>query len=172
MQLLEKMLRKALLHMTNGAITVKNTNGQVKIMSNNILKQIVNLKSKSTKELEELYTSLYSEKPTLNSKQQLIRDIAYRLQELEYGFLSEKHNKKLDSLVKEAAKGKKFCKAKYYKPVNGTKICKEYHDQKYEVKTASEGFMYNGLIYKSLSVLATKITGHKTNGLLFFGVKK
>jgi hypothetical protein len=161
-----------LLHKTIGAITVKTANGQIKTMSNNILKQIVNLKSKSTKELESLYISLHNEKPTLNSKQQLIRDIAYRLQELEYGFLSDKHSKKLDSLVKEAAKGKKFCKAKYFKPVNGTKMFKEYHDQKYEVETTSKGFMCKGLLYKSLSALATKITGHKTNGLLFFKVKK
>jgi hypothetical protein len=48
----------------------------------------------------------------------------------------------------------------------------EYCKKKYEVETTSEGFMCKGLLYKSLSALATKITGHKTNGLLFFGVKK
>lgn len=141
-------------------------------MSNNVLKQIVDLKNKSTQELTEIYIKLYNENPVLNSKQHLIRDIAYRLQELEYGFLSDKHSKKLESLVNDTSKGKKFSGARYYKPVSGTKICKEYHGMKYEVETIPEGFMCNGLPYKSLSAIATKITGHKTNGLLFFGVRK
>jgi hypothetical protein len=113
-------------------------------MSDNILKQITDLKNKSVKELKALYTSLYNEESTLNSKQQLIRDIAYRLQELEYGFLSDKHNKKLYSFIKEAAKGKKFCKVRYYKSVNGTKIFKKYHEQKYGIETTSEGFIRKG----------------------------
>lgn len=162
----------ALQFKANRAITVKITRDGVKTMSNNVLKQIIDLKDKSTNELIDIYTKLYNEKPMLNSKQQLIRDIAYRLQELKYGFLSEKSSKRLDSLANSISKGKTFNESSYYKPVNGTRICKEYHGQKYEVETTAEGFMCNGLFYKSLSALATKITGHKTNGLLFFKVKK
>jgi hypothetical protein len=119
-----------------------------------------------------MYEKLYCEKSSTNSRSQLIKDIAYRLQELEYGFLPEKYTKKLESLANEMSKGKQFGEISYLKPVNGTGICKEYHGVKYEVETTETGFICDGLKYKSLSALAGKITGHKTNGLKFFGVKK
>jgi hypothetical protein len=119
-----------------------------------------------------MYTKLHHNNANINSKQQLIREIAYRLQELEYGFLSEKHARKLDSVADDLAKGKTFNEASYFKPVNGTRICKEYHGTKYEVEAAENGFVCNGLYYKSLSALATKITGNRTNGPKFFGIKK
>jgi hypothetical protein len=102
----------------------------------------------------------------------LIRQIAYKLQELEYGFLSEKYVKKLNFLANEMAKGKQFGEISYCKPINGTRICKEYHGTKYEVESVEDGFVCGGFFYKSLSSLANKITGHKTNGLKFFGIKK
>lgn len=49
---------------------------------------------------------------------------------------------------------------------------KEYHGIKYEVDYADDGFVCNGMKYNSLSSLATKITGHKTNAPKFFGVSK
>jgi hypothetical protein len=94
------------------------------------------------------------------------------LQELEYGFLSEKYVKRLDFLANEMAKGKQFGEISYCKPACGTRICKEYHGEKYEVESVEGGFVCGGLFYKSLSSLASKITGHKTNGLKFFGIKK
>ena len=67
------------------------------------------------------------------------------------------------------SKGKKFGEMSYFKPVAGTKIMKEYHDLVYEVEATAEGFICGVLFYKSLSALAPKITGHKTNDLKFFG---
>jgi hypothetical protein len=123
-------------------------------------------------DLRSTYEKLYCEKTRANSRAQLIRQIAYRLQELEYGFLSEKYVKKLDYLANEMAKGKQFGEVSYCRPVNGTRVCKEYRGKKYEVESVEGGFACCGLFYKSLSALASKITGHKTNGLKFFGVKK
>jgi hypothetical protein len=56
--------------------------------------------------------------------------------------------------------------------VNGTKICKEYKGVTYEIEVVSGGFLCNGFVYKSLSALATKITGNRTNGPLFFKAQK
>ena len=61
------------------------------------------------------------------------------------------------------SKGKKFGEMSYFKPVAGTKIMKEYHDVVYEVEATAEGFICGVLFYKSLSALAPKITGHKTD---------
>lgn len=144
----------------------------VKNVSINIIKEIIKLSDKSLQELRELYIKLYDEPPYINIKQHLVRDIAYRLQELEYGFLSTPSAKKLEKVANDTAKGKKFGEIKYFKPIDGTRIYKDYNGKTYEVETASEGFICNGFTYKSLSSLASKITGHKTNGPKFFGIKK
>ena len=43
--------------------------------------------------------------------------------------------------------------------------------QVHEVLVINDGFSYYGETYKSLSAIATKITGTKWNGLKFFGVQ-
>jgi hypothetical protein len=141
-------------------------------MINNTTKQILSLDQKSTKELNEMYVKLYCEAPNVRSKSQLIRKIAYKLQELEYGFLPDKYVKKLEFYANQMSKGKSFCKMEQFKPINGTRICKEYKGITYEVETVQEGFLCNGFVYKSLSALATKITGNRTNGPLFFKARR
>ncbi len=139
-------------------------------MDNNLTKQILNLERKTMGELKSMYAELYFEEIDTKSRNQIIRKIAYRLQELEYGFLSDKSSKKMNALANEMSKGKQFGEISYFKPINGTRICKEYRGVKYEVDYSDDGFICNGMRYKSLSALASKITGHKTNGPKFFGV--
>jgi hypothetical protein len=86
--------------------------------------------------------------------------------------LSEKYGKKLERLTDEFEKGKCFAAKKFFKPTHGTRIKRTYNGVNYEVETTQNGFVFEGLQYKSLSALANEITGHKTNGLKFFGVKK
>jgi hypothetical protein len=145
---------------------------QVLKMPSGLMKQILSLETKSMQDLRGMYAKLYCKKANSTSKQKLIRDIAYRLQELEYGFLSEKYVKRLDSLADDMAKGRPLKEILSTKPINGTRICKEYHGTLYEVEVTEDGFVCGGLQYKSLSALAGKITGHKTNGPKFFGIKK
>jgi hypothetical protein len=45
------------------------------------------------------------------------------------------------------AKGKQFGEISYCKPVNGPRICKEYHGEKYEVESVEDGFVCGGLFY-------------------------
>ncbi|GHT95763.1 hypothetical protein FACS1894122_13550 [Alphaproteobacteria bacterium] len=52
----------------------------------------------------------------------------------------------------------------------GTKIIKEYKGKLIEVLVVNNGFSYSGEIFKSLSAIATQITGTKWNGLKFFQV--
>jgi hypothetical protein len=141
-------------------------------MINNTTKQILSLDQKSTKELNEMYVKLYCEKPNVRSKSHLIRKIAYRLQELEYGFLPDKYVKKLEKLTDEFEKGKCFVTKKFFKPTHGTKIKRIYNGVNYEVEATDTGFIFEGQQYRSLSAIARKITGTRWNGLRFFGVKK
>jgi hypothetical protein len=75
----------------NGAKLRTTKNKFSKSMINNLIRQIIGLENQSMKDLRSTY-----EKTNTNSKPQLVRQIAYRLQELEYGFLSDRCKRKLD----------------------------------------------------------------------------
>ena len=52
----------------------------------------------------------------------------------------------------------------------GTKLIREFKNQKHEVIALEKGFSYSGKNYKSLSAIANEITGTRWNGKKFFGV--
>lgn len=54
----------------------------------------------------------------------------------------------------------------------GSKLIRSYQGLKYEVEIVTQGYLYQGTLYKSLSGVAKAITGKSWNGNVFFGVKK
>jgi hypothetical protein len=127
------------------------------------------LQNKSTKELNDLWDKMFGVPPAVASKQHMIAKIAYRIQELAYGGVDEATKNKIQVAAKEIKRPKAVC-SKKFRPMIGTKIMKEYKGNIIEVLVVSDGFSYAGEVYKSLSSIATKITGTKWNGLKFFGV--
>jgi len=63
-------------------------------------------------------------------------------------------------------------KTKHYDFLPGTKICREYRNVMHQVEVRSDGFEYMGQKWKSLSAIATKITGTQWNGPRFFGLRE
>lgn len=53
----------------------------------------------------------------------------------------------------------------------GSQITRSYKGSIYTVEVISNGYLYNGKQYKSLSGIAKAITGKNWNGKVFFGVK-
>lgn len=53
----------------------------------------------------------------------------------------------------------------------GSKITRSYKGVVHTVEVISNGYLYNGKQYKSLSGIAKTITGKNWNGKVFFGVK-
>ena len=53
----------------------------------------------------------------------------------------------------------------------GSKITRSYKGVVHTVEVISNGYLYNGKQYKSLSGIAKAITGKSWNGKVFFGVK-
>lgn len=134
-----------------------------------IEQEILSLASKTSKELRQMYESASQSKAPPYRREYFIRWIAHWLQVKKFGELSEKAVKKLDYLAEEMRKGKKVSSENI---VIGTRISKEYHGEKHEVTVRDRKlFIYKGQPYRSLSAIATKITGTKWNGLVFFGVK-
>ena len=139
------------------------------IINSSFNSPVIELEYKSAAELREIYSSLFNDAVNYNAgKEHLIHKIAYRIQELAYGGLDESTKASLEI----AAKGKNiFTKSGHSDLLPGTKIHREYGSIMHEVEITKDGFEYNGQKWKSLSAIATKITGTKWSGPKFFGMR-
>ena len=129
-----------------------------------VVKQVMALKNLSLSELDKLWAKMFDAPPAFRVKPYMIPKLAYKIQELAYGGLDAESEKKLKYEANRLDKNKK------YSPMVGTKIVKEYKGKTIEVTVVEEGFSYEGVIYKSLSAVAQKVTGTKWNGLKFFNI--
>ena len=156
-------------------------------MKESILGQILALKDLPTKELQEKYQALFDGKKAPSSNRvYLWKKIAYRIQELEYGSISQDVQNRIKELKEEydpinnkAIRPEKSSDAKpnQYRsirdrrlPIPGTIIKKEYKGTIIQVKVLEKSFEYNGKIYKSLTAVAKEVTGMHWNGYLFFNL--
>jgi len=102
----------------------------------------------------------------------LRRSIARRIQERAYGGLSREHQRLLDQLVR-AAKAKpngRLELARRIKP--GSELVRTWNKRTYRIVVLKNGFAHEGRTYKSLSEIASEITGTKWNGPRFFGLRR
>jgi hypothetical protein len=134
-----------------------------------IMRQIMSLQDKKLSELKALWEKMFDHPPAISSREYMIAKIAYRIQELAYGGVDEATKDKIQAAAREI-KRPKAVGSKKFRPMIGTKIMKEHKGNVIEVLVVQDGFSYAGEIYKSLSSIATRITGTKWNGLKFFGV--
>ena len=152
-------------------------------MKETVLSRVMAIKDLSLKELQAEYEKLFDgKKPPTNNKVYIWKRIAFRIQELAYGGLSDEAREKLQSLIKEydpinhkvSSSTPEVAKKKEGRdrrlPIPGTILTKEYKGTKYEVKALEKGFEFKNKSYKSLTAIAKEITGAHWNGFLFFGL--
>lgn len=146
-----------------------------------VLKQIADLDTLSHDQLCELWRTLYGKEPMASNRPYLIKRLAYRIQEIAYGGLSERAHKAMDDILAahsfdenggnlDSRRVEK--KRKVGVPVVGTRLVREWNGRTYEVTVVHGGFEYEGRRYRSLTAIATAITGTHWNGRAFFGLKK
>ncbi len=145
------------------------------------------LRNKTIPELQkEFEVLLDGQKASSDNKVYLVRRIAYRLQELEYGGLSQKTQNRLKELIglydpvnnkairpKVSVETQARIKARGRDtrlPIPGTIITKDYRGKKYQVKVLENGFEYENKVYKHLTAIAEKITDAHWNGYNFFNL--
>jgi hypothetical protein len=140
-------------------------------MQNNVLAQIAELPKLSIPEVKKLWRDLYGSEPQHASKSYLIKQIAYRLQEVAHGV----DTAKIENQFAEAAKGKYGRKRNraddIHMPANGTRLTREWQGEEHHVTVMADGFEYRGQRYRSLSIIARTITGSVWSGPKFFGLK-
>ena len=135
--------------------------------------EITALENLEIQELRAEWRKLYrAEPPRRLSRDLILRAIAYRLQERTHGGLGLATKRRLNALAEELkTKGAShFDAAAVLKP--GTKLVREWHGRTHTVMVAEDGFEFDGQRYRSLTRVATLITGVHWSGPVFFGLRK
>jgi hypothetical protein len=135
-------------------------------------RQIAELVDRSTHELRLAWRQLYCTGPPIGlSRDLLIRALANQLQEQSYGGVSRALRHRLQSLAGALEKG-----AMAVDPglvlKTGTTLVRQWRGHTHTVHVRNDGFEYEGQRYRSLSVIAERITGAHWSGPRFFGLTK
>lgn len=154
--------------------------------------EIAALRRMTVKELRQRHLELFNEETRSGNRQWLFRRLAWRVQALAEGDLSERAKQRATELTREAdirlrpPRELTMSEAANAKTLQGTiNISKDarlpmpsavlrrvWRGHEYQVTVLSNGFTYDGEHYRSLSAIAHKITGSHWNGYYFFGLNK
>jgi hypothetical protein len=154
--------------------------------------QIVQLRRLNTRQLRERYREVFGHDTATAHKQHLVRRIAWRLQSLRAGDLSERARRRATEIANDAdlrvtvsRDVMKAASAPVEQPIEppppqpppsrrqfmaGAKLTRLYQGRRLTVQVVEDGFEFEGERYRSLSAVARAATGTRWNGLLFFGV--
>jgi hypothetical protein len=141
--------------------------------------------------LRSRYAELFGEPTRTGNKAWLIKRLAWRLQSLAEGDLSERARRRAAELANDAdvrlsppksarmetpAPAAPRASAKHGDdgrlPRPGTLLTRRYKGQSLQVRILDHGFEFAGAVYPSLSAVAKAITGSHCNGFLFFRLTK
>ena len=117
--------------------------------------------------LRRLYQATLGRAPSSDNAAILRKALAWHIQEQALGGYTAEETARLDALAAEAAQPRK----KGLLP--GTRLVRTWHGKDHvAVVRADGGFEYDGRIFRSLTAIATAITGTKWAGTRFFGLEK
>src|SRR5713101_6136917 len=152
--------------------------------------QIADLQRMTVRELQEQWKNLYAGEETRScNKQYLFRRLCWRIQELQFGGLSERAKTRISELNRDD--DLRFLPPRGWNPSTiaapaptssrcghavrdprlpspGSVITRQYHGQEIRVTVLEKGFEWEGCPYRSLSAVARDVCGQRWNGFLFF----
>ena len=132
--------------------------------------EIAGLLDRSTQELRLAWRKLHRTEPPFGiSRDLLIRALAHQLQEQSYGGTGRGLRHRLQTLTGEREK-----RSAFFDPAvvlkTGTTLVRQWRGHTHAVSVRENGFEYEGERYRSLSVIAKRITGAHWSGPRFFGL--
>ena len=155
-------------------------------MELNIVNEVATLQRMTIGQLRQRFAELFGEATPASNRAWLVKRIAWRLQALAEGDLSQRARQRAAELARDAdlrlnaPQNKATTTTPPPQPVRmpapidprlpppGTILTRPYKGQLVQVQVLTEGFAYAGRIYPSLSAVAKAITGSHTNGYHFF----
>ena len=151
--------------------------------------RIDRLRGLTVAQLQAEYAEVFGEETPAHNKAWLVKRIAWRIQALAEGDLSERARRRAGELACDAdlrmnppvptpvavAEPEEAPPVRVLKfqaddrlPPPGTVLTRKYKGRTFQVRVLSDGFEYEGEVFTSLSAAAKKITGSHCNGFLFF----
>jgi hypothetical protein len=141
-------------------------------MNSAILSQLTALKAMSVPDLKARWRELFDTPAPPYNRRFLESRLAYRIQELEFGGLSDVAVERLDALADALSEGRPLQrKGGNSRPLAGTRLMREWQGVEHCVTVRDNDFEYQGRPFKSLSSIARAIAGTRWNGWVFFGLK-
>jgi hypothetical protein len=159
-------------------------------MSLNVGRELAALQRLTVKELRARYADLFGEPTNAANHAWLVKRIAWRLQALAEGDLSERARRRAEELASDAdlrlspprvkaapaagaeaartASGTLAGTGDDRLPPPGTILTRSYKGAVVQVQVLPNGFEYAGEVHKSLSAVAKAVTGQHVNGYAFF----
>lgn len=155
-------------------------------MQLNVAREVAALERMTVKDLRAKYAAVCAETTNANNKGWLVRRIAWRMQAIAEGDLSERARQRAAELAKDAdvrttmPRGRETTNSTQTVigalpansdrrlPPAGTVLTRKYKGTTLQVLVLPDGFVYADTIYPSLSAVAKAITGSHCNGFMFF----
>jgi hypothetical protein len=157
-----------------------------------MIARIAALRRLAVGELREEYLKAFGEETNSRNRDWLFRQIAWQIQALAEGGLSERAKRRAAELARESdvrprsrqllTPGQPASAAPRIvtvgpvrdakAPLPGTVLCRDYKDQNVVVRVLEDGFEWDGRVYGSLSAIAKAVTGAHWTGHLFYGLRK
>ena len=135
-------------------------------------REIAELAGQPTQELRRVWRTFYHTGLPLGfSRDLIIRGVADKLQLRAHGGPSRALQRRLRILAADFEKG-----ARSFDPdgvlKNGSTLVRQWRGHTHTVLAREDGFEYDGQRYRSLTVIAERITGAHWSGPRFFGLSK
>ena len=157
-------------------------------MNAELNRHIDQLRQMTTAQLQLKYRELFGQESHSNHKDYLFRRVAWRMQAVAEGGLSERARQYAREIASDA--DLRLCAPKKAidtqpavrvanasrlldprVPPPGTQLIKQYKDETLTVTVLEDGYQYGERVYKSLSAIARQVTGTQWNGYVFFGLR-
>ena len=156
--------------------------------------QLDALMTMTVTQLRARYAEVFGQPTTSGNRQWLYRRVAWRIQALAFGGLSERARQRAAELARDAdirvqapraiapqrpnnasnrvltLTGKVVASSDSRLPPPGSVLRRSWKGVEHEVTVLPIGFEYRGATYRSLSAVATAISGSHWNGFGFFGL--
>ena len=161
-------------------------------MDTAVLREIESLRRASMADLRKKYQEVFQEETRCYHREHLFRRIAWRLQALAEGDLSERARGRAQQIAQDGdlringprdflnvggeriytAAGRNGRESDRRLPLPGTLLTRKWKGRTVLVEVLAKGFRYENRQYSSLSAIAVAITGTRWNGLAFFGLMR
>ena len=160
-------------------------------MDSAVLAEIESLRRASMGGLRQKYQEVFQEPTRCRNRENLFRRIAWRLQALAEGDLSDRARGRAQAIAQDAdlrkvaprdflsvggervqTTGQQRTRLEQDRrlPLPGALLSRKWKGRAILVEVLSKGFRYEDQHYRSLSAIAVAITGTRWNGLAFFGL--